>query len=59
MFRNVPACSGMFRVPGFIDGRLRITKDESLLTSLFTLFLISVRLKTKKPWPNIPTKFKN
>ena len=22
MFRNVPACSGMFRVPGFIDGRL-------------------------------------
>ena len=20
MFRNVPACSGMFRVPGFIDG---------------------------------------
>ena len=19
MFRNVPACSGMFRVPGFID----------------------------------------
>ena len=24
MFRNVPACSGMFHVPGFIDGRLRI-----------------------------------
>ena len=23
MFRNVPACSGMFRVPGFIDGPLR------------------------------------
>ena len=22
MFRNVPACSGMFRVPGFIDGRI-------------------------------------
>ena len=21
MFRNVPACSGMFHVPGFIDGR--------------------------------------
>ena len=20
MFRNVPACSGMFHVPGFIDG---------------------------------------
>ena len=21
MFRDVPECSGMFRVPGFIDGR--------------------------------------
>ena len=21
MFRNVPACSGMFHVPGFIDAR--------------------------------------
>ena len=27
MFRNVPACSGMFRVPGFIDGRLQ--KDNA------------------------------
>ena len=26
MFRNVPTCSGMFRVPGFIDARnLRLT----------------------------------
>ena len=24
MFRNVPACSGMFHVPGFIDGRRRV-----------------------------------
>ena len=23
MFRNVPTCSGMFRVPGFIDGHFR------------------------------------
>ena len=23
MFRNVPACSGMFRVPGFIDARTK------------------------------------
>ena len=23
MFRNVPACSGMFHVPGFIDARAR------------------------------------
>ena len=22
MFRNVPACSGMFRVPGFLDALL-------------------------------------
>ena len=26
MFRNVPACSGMFRVPGFIDGP-RMSRD--------------------------------
>ena len=25
MFRNVPECSGMFHVPGFIDGHLPIT----------------------------------
>ena len=25
MFRNVPACSGMFRVPGFIDGPIQMT----------------------------------
>ena len=24
MFRNVPACSGMFRVPGFIDGHRKL-----------------------------------
>ena len=23
MFRDVPECSGMFRVPGFIDGRTK------------------------------------
>ena len=23
MFRNVPGCSGMFHVPGFIDGHLK------------------------------------
>ena len=25
MFRNVPACSGMFHVPGFIDGLFYIS----------------------------------
>ena len=23
MFRNVPGCSGMFHVPGFIDGQVK------------------------------------
>ena len=32
---------------------------ESLLTSLFTFFLISIRLNSKKPWPYIRTKFKS
>ena len=26
MFRDVPACSGMFRVPGFIDGLENLDK---------------------------------
>ena len=32
MFRHVPACSGMFHVPGFIDGRVkrRFVKGEAL-----------------------------
>ena len=30
MFRNVPGCSGMFHVPGFIDARkLRTVGDKS------------------------------
>ena len=32
---------------------------ESLLTSLFTFFLISIRLNSKKPWPEIWTKCKS
>ena len=32
MFRHVPECSGMFRVPGFIDGRENIR-----FSSLFAL----------------------
>ena len=32
---------------------------ESLPTSLFTFFLISIRLILKKPWPYIRTKFKS
>ena len=37
MFRDVPGCSGMFHVPGFIDGPVRTTL-ETVLT------LQSVRL---------------
>ena len=29
MFRDVPACSGMFRVPGFIDGPFQWPKCET------------------------------
>ena len=28
MFRDVPECSGMFRVPGFIDGRKKYVIDR-------------------------------
>ena len=28
MFRDVPGCSGMFRVPGFIDARFKISYSE-------------------------------
>ena len=35
-----------------------VSRGESLLTSLFTFFLISIRLHSKKPWPYTRTKFK-
>ena len=31
MFRNVPACSGMFRVPGFIDGPGKVPWNHVML----------------------------
>ena len=34
MFRNVPACSGMFHVPDFIDGRF----DPSSVTELTVVY---------------------
>ena len=34
MFRNVPACSGMFHVPGFIDGPFRSREWCSTMTNL-------------------------
>ena len=30
MFRNVPACSGMFHVPGFIDGLRELLQEEDV-----------------------------
>ena len=30
MFRNVPACSGMFHVPGFIDGLVFMSLESFL-----------------------------
>ena len=38
MFRNVPACSGMFLVPGFIDGHV---EDEDAMFKHFSLKLLS------------------
>ena len=33
MFRNVPACSGMFHVPGFIDGQFFFCPDSNFKIS--------------------------
>ena len=30
MFRNVPECSGMFRVPGYIDGQKIVGRKNIL-----------------------------
>ena len=40
--------------PPFSEGLdLPLCIGESLLTSLFTFFLISIRLNSQKPWPYI------
>ena len=36
MFRNVPACSGMFRVPGFIDAFHSYQFSSQMITTQFT-----------------------
>ena len=38
MFRDVPACSGMFRVPGFIDARHSV--HLALTVEVFCTFLL-------------------
>ena len=35
MFRNVPECSGMFRVPGFIDGRSELLLYQVYVKAFF------------------------
>ena len=40
MFRNVPGCSGMFHVPGFVNARLQskqlqITGEINIVAKLF------------------------
>ena len=35
MFRHVPECSGMFRVPGFIDGRNLLYNKIKLTSSVY------------------------
>ena len=44
-----------------VEFRIRCGRciGESLLTSLFTFFLISIRLNSQKPWPYIRTKCKS
>ena len=38
--------------------QIDLSMGESLLTSLFTFFLISIRLNSKKPWSFIKLKAK-
>ena len=44
MFRNVPACSGMFHVPGFIDGRFHFKVVRKSLYFYVSLSLVVVSL---------------
>ena len=30
MVRDVPECSGMFHVPGFIDGHMQVYKGQTI-----------------------------
>ena len=50
MFRNVPACSGMFHVPGFIDGPTKeypdpisaVASKEKVSLSVFPFIILFV-----------------
>ena len=46
MFRNGPGCSGMFHVPGFIDGPHEFTyNDAGLLLSVLACNLNTIMIK--------------
>ena len=65
MFRHVPACSAMFRVPGFIDGHFHTEMSNKCLVliisvafvgvTLYTLFLAAVRNGCREESTRDPT----
>ena len=42
MFRNVPACSGLFRVPGFIDGHFDTEMSNKCLVLIISVAFVGV-----------------
>ena len=46
MFRHVPACSGMFRVPGFIDGHFDTEMSNKCLVLIISVAFVGVTLYT-------------
>ena len=58
MFRNVPECSGMFHVPGFIDGRQNDEKPHTAELDDTTIPQVKIKITEipheKKPNTAIP-----
>ena len=52
MFRNVPECSGMFHVPGFIDAQNNISLHSLLILSAGRL--VDQRMSTN--WTGVTVK---
>ena len=47
MFRNVPGCSGMFRVPGFIDGLISIAKALKNISHIYISYTVPKKYKRR------------
>ena len=45
MFRDVPGCSGMFRVPSFIDGPFVMVSHIAIVPTSFTLIFRFLKLQ--------------